>query len=96
MTGQRVGYVCVSTLDQNTLGQHDGVDVDRTFEDKASGKDQNRPKLEEMIDFVRRHPPGGPRTPVEFVLMDPACTERDRARPQLIRRRELIAELSGT
>lgn len=53
MTGQRVGYVRVSTLDQNTIRQLDGVDVDRVFEDKASGKDLSRPELEEMIKFVR-------------------------------------------
>ena len=53
MTGQRVGYVRVSTLDQNTVRQLDGIDVDRVFEDKASGKDKNRPELEEMIKFVR-------------------------------------------
>ena len=53
MAGQRVGYVRVSTLDQNTVRQLDGVDVDRVFEDKASGKDLNRPELEEMIKFVR-------------------------------------------
>ena len=53
MAGQRVGYVRVSTLDQNTVRQLDGVNVDRVFEDKASGKDLNRPELEEMIKFVR-------------------------------------------
>ncbi|TFD70633.1 recombinase family protein [Cryobacterium gelidum] len=53
MAGQRVGYVRVSTLDQNTVRQLDGVEVDRMFEDKASGKDLNRPELEEMIKFVR-------------------------------------------
>ena len=53
MTGQRVGYVRVSTLDQNTIRQLAGIDVDRVFEDKASGKGQNRPELEEMIRFVR-------------------------------------------
>ncbi len=41
MTGQRVGYVRVSTLDQNTVRQL--ADVDRAFEDKASGKDSERP-----------------------------------------------------
>jgi DNA invertase Pin-like site-specific DNA recombinase len=53
VTGQRVGYVRVSTLDQNTIRQLEGVDVDRVFEDKASGRDLNRPDLEEMIKFVR-------------------------------------------
>lgn len=53
MTGQRIGYVRVSTLDQSTARQLAGTDVDRTFEDKASGKDANRPELERMIDFAR-------------------------------------------
>ncbi|ANP74788.1 hypothetical protein PA27867_3874 (plasmid) [Cryobacterium arcticum] len=39
MTGQRIGYVRVSTLDQSIARQLDGVDVDKVFEDKASGKD---------------------------------------------------------
>ncbi|WP_455645649.1 recombinase family protein [Nocardia fluminea] len=49
----RVGYVRVSTLDQNTIRQLDGIDVERTFVDKASGKDATRPALEEMLGFVR-------------------------------------------
>lgn len=53
MTGQRIGYVRVSTLDQNTARQLEGVDVNRVFEDKASGKDANRPELERLIDFAR-------------------------------------------
>lgn len=31
MTGQRIGYVRVSTLDQNTARQLEGVDVDQVF-----------------------------------------------------------------
>jgi DNA invertase Pin-like site-specific DNA recombinase len=49
----RVGYVRVSSVDQNTVRQLDGVDVERVFTDKASGKDAARPKLEELIAFVR-------------------------------------------
>jgi DNA invertase Pin-like site-specific DNA recombinase len=49
----RVGYVRVSTVDQNTGRQLDGVQVERTFTDKASGKDTTRPKLDELIAFVR-------------------------------------------
>jgi DNA invertase Pin-like site-specific DNA recombinase len=49
----RVGYVRVSTLDQNTVRQLDGIKVERTFTDKASGKDTTRPKLDELIAFVR-------------------------------------------
>ncbi|MFB9663881.1 recombinase family protein [Curtobacterium albidum] len=53
MSCQRVGYVRVSTLDQSTVRQLDGVALDRVFEDKASGKDVDRPQLEAMIGFVR-------------------------------------------
>ena len=53
MSGQQVGYVRVSTLLQNTARQLDGVTLDRTFEDKASGKDANRPQLDECMKFLR-------------------------------------------
>lgn len=49
----RVGYVRVSTVDQNTVRQLDGVKVERTFTDTASGKDTARPKLDELVAFVR-------------------------------------------
>jgi DNA invertase Pin-like site-specific DNA recombinase len=49
----RVGYVRVSSTDQNTVRQLDGVDVERLFVDTASGKDSDRPKLDELIGFVR-------------------------------------------
>jgi DNA invertase Pin-like site-specific DNA recombinase len=49
----QVGYVRVSSVDQNTVRQLDGVEVERIFTDKASGKDAARPKLEELIAFVR-------------------------------------------
>jgi DNA invertase Pin-like site-specific DNA recombinase len=49
----RVGYVRVSTLDQNTVRQLDGIDLERVFEDKASGRDVARPRLAEMLAFVR-------------------------------------------
>lgn len=51
--GQRVGYVRVSSEGQNTARQLDGVLVDRTFEDKVSGKSTDRPQLEAMMAFVR-------------------------------------------
>ena len=49
----RIGYIRVSTVEQNTVRQLDGVDVDRVFTDRASGKDTARPKLDELIAFVR-------------------------------------------
>ena len=51
--GQRVGYVRVSSLDQNENRQLEGIELDRTFLDKASGKDVKRPQLTAMLAFVR-------------------------------------------
>src|SRR5688500_4703536 len=53
MSGQRIGYIRVSTLDQHTERQLDGIELDKTFTDKASGKDTKRPQLELMMSFVR-------------------------------------------
>src|SRR5438270_6093635 len=53
MLGQRIGYIRVSTLDQNTERQLEGVELDKTFTDKASGKDTKRPQLEILMSFVR-------------------------------------------
>src|ERR1035437_2486980 len=51
--GKRVGYVRVSSVDQNTARQLEGVDIDKTFTDKASGKDTQRPQLQAALDYVR-------------------------------------------
>jgi len=53
MSGQRVGYIRVSAIDQRSDRQLDGVPLDRTFTDNASGKDVRRPELEAMVGFVR-------------------------------------------
>ena len=53
MMGQRIGYVRVSTLDQTTDRQLDNVPLDRKFEDKASGKDTERPGLAQLLAFAR-------------------------------------------
>lgn len=53
MTGLRIGYIRVSSIDQNPERQLEGVALDKTFTDKASAKDVNRPQLIEMLDFVR-------------------------------------------
>lgn len=51
--GKRVGYIRVSTVDQNTSRQLDGVQVDKTFTDKCSGKDTSRPALQSALEFLR-------------------------------------------
>jgi len=53
MKGQRIGYVRVSSFDQNPKRQLEQVQVDRVFVDKASGKDTQRPQLDALLTFVR-------------------------------------------
>jgi DNA invertase Pin-like site-specific DNA recombinase len=53
MQGQRIGYIRVSTIDQTEARQLEGVEVAKTFTDKASGKDAKRPQLEMLLSFVR-------------------------------------------
>jgi DNA invertase Pin-like site-specific DNA recombinase len=53
MSGQRIGYVRVSSFDQNPERQLDHIQVDRVFTDKASGKDTKRPELARALAFVR-------------------------------------------
>ncbi|MDL2175675.1 recombinase family protein [Stutzerimonas sp. FeSN7] len=48
-----VGYIRVSTVDQNTDRQLDGYTLDKVFEDKCSGKDTKRPALQQLIEYVR-------------------------------------------
>jgi hypothetical protein len=51
--GQRIGYVRVSTLDQNEKRQLEGQVLDGVFTDKASGRDTARPELTELLRFAR-------------------------------------------
>ena len=53
MNGQRIGYIRVSSFDQNPERQLDQVPLDKVFTDKASGKDTKRPELEALLSFVR-------------------------------------------
>lgn len=51
--GKKIGYVRVSTFDQNPERQLENIELDKIYTDHASGKDVNRPKLKELIDYVR-------------------------------------------
>lgn len=56
MTGTKVAYIRVSTIEQNTEQQRSLLEkygIDRWYEEKVSAKDTNRPKLQEMLDWVR-------------------------------------------
>ncbi|HJV74074.1 MAG TPA: recombinase family protein [Noviherbaspirillum sp.] len=53
MTTQRIGYIRVSTIEQNTDRQLDGVQVDKVYTDRASGKDTNRPQFQAALQDLR-------------------------------------------
>lgn len=53
MIGHRIGYVRVSSYDQNPERQLEEIDLDKVFVDKASGKDVHRPELDALLSFVR-------------------------------------------
>ena len=53
MSGKDIGYVRVSTHDQNTARQLDGVHLDKVFEEHASGKNAERPSLQACLEYVR-------------------------------------------
>lgn len=53
MQGQRLGYIRVSSGDQNPDRQLEGLVLDRVFTDWASGKDTQRPQLAALLQFAR-------------------------------------------
>ena len=53
----KIGYIRVSTEEQNTARQEvllRELGVDEVFIDKASGKSADRPELKRMMDYVRK------------------------------------------
>ena len=54
--GQKVGYIRVSSIEQNMESQKSllgNVGMDKVFEEKLSGKNTARPQLQMMLDYVR-------------------------------------------
>ena len=52
----KVGYIRVSTQEQNTARQElllKSLGVERVYMEKISGKDTDRPQLKQMMDYVR-------------------------------------------
>jgi len=82
MNGQKIGYKRVSSIDQNTARQLDGVPLDKLFEDKASGKDTNRPELQAALSYCRE----GDTLVVHSM---------DRLARSLVDLRGLVTELTG-
>jgi DNA invertase Pin-like site-specific DNA recombinase len=53
MSGKTIGYIRVSSFEQNHERQLEAEKLDKIFTDKASGKDVNRPQLEALLNYVR-------------------------------------------
>lgn len=54
--GKNIAYVRVSTIEQNEARQREALQeyhIDKWFVEKASGKDTKRPKLQEMLEYIR-------------------------------------------
>jgi DNA invertase Pin-like site-specific DNA recombinase len=51
--GKRIGYIRVSGADQNTGRQLEGVELDKSFTEKASGKDVKRPQFQAALEYLR-------------------------------------------
>lgn len=82
MAGNRVGYIRISSVDQNPERQLDGVPLDHVFTDRASGKDATRPELARLLAFVR---------PGDTVLVH----SMDRLARNLDDLRQLVQRLTG-
>ena len=53
----KIGYIRVSTQEQNTVRQEElmtALGVDQIYIDRMSGKNTKRPELQSMMDFVRQ------------------------------------------
>ncbi len=80
--GQTVGYVRVSSFEQNESRQLEGMELDRVFLDKASGKNIQRPQLEALMKFVREG---------DTVV----CHSMDRLGRNLVDLRKTVGELTS-
>ena len=53
----KIGYIRVSTQEQNTIRQEvmmRDLGVDELYLDRASGKNTDRPELKKMMEYVRQ------------------------------------------
>ena len=51
---RKVGYVRVSTAEQNTARQLDGIELEEVFIDKLSGANMDRAELKKCLKFLRK------------------------------------------
>ncbi len=53
MSGKLIGYIRVSSIDQNPERQLEGIKLDKKFIDHVSGKSIKRPQLEKLLEYAR-------------------------------------------
>lgn len=53
MAGKQVGYIRVSSGDQNTTRQLEGIKLDKEFIDTMTGSVKERPQLEACLNYLR-------------------------------------------
>lgn len=53
MKGIKIGYIRVSSFDQNPDRQLSRINVDKVFTEKISGKNTERPQLNALLEFAR-------------------------------------------
>ena len=53
MSGKKIGYIRVSSFEQNPERQLEDTGLNKKFIDKASGKNTARPQLKAMLDYAR-------------------------------------------
>jgi len=53
MAGKKIGYIRVSSIAQNHERQLDGIQLDKVYIDKISGKNTDRPELNSLLEYAR-------------------------------------------
>jgi DNA invertase Pin-like site-specific DNA recombinase len=51
--GKKIGYIRVSSIDQNIDRQLEGIQLDKVYVDRCSEKNVDRPELQELLKYVR-------------------------------------------
>ena len=51
--GKKIGYIRVSTVDQNPERQLEGIELDKRYVEYASGRTVHRPELKNLVNYVR-------------------------------------------
>ena len=52
-SGKRIGHIRVSSIDQNIDRQFENIQLDKIYTDRYSGKNTDRPALQELLNYVR-------------------------------------------